>query len=246
MPTFFLGSDAIAPPIIHVSGPLLLHLRDSLRLQIGEQLSFTGEQGVRYRAEVTEVTSQQIVARILETTKAPARTVPSLVLAPSLLKGEKMDWTIQKATELGVDRIVPIDAQHSVVKIHAERADRQHMRWQRIALEASQQSERWTVPAIELPTDLAGFFRQHTSAAMKLILTERSTGASLNSISLPMNPDYAVLLLVGPEGGWTQEEQDMAREEGCCAITLGEQILRAETAAIAAISIVQSRLGALG
>lgn len=246
MPTFFLASDAIDPPIIRVSGPLLRHLKDSLRLQVRERLFFTGEEGVRYLVEVTEVTAKQIVARILETTKAPTRTVASLVLAQSLLKGEKMDWIIQKATELGVHRIVPIGSQHCIVKLHADRADRQQMRWERIAIEAAQQSERWDVPRIEMPTDLAGLFRRRPSATLKLILTERSTGASLNSISLPINPVHEVLLLVGPEGGWDQQELQMAGEEGYCAITLGKRILRAETAAIAAISVIQSRLGELG
>ena len=94
MSTFFVPSDAITPPTIRISGPLLHHLRDSLRLHPGESLLVTDDHGTRYRTEVTHVTSQTIESRIIETMQAPARTAPSLILAQALLKGEKMDWVI--------------------------------------------------------------------------------------------------------------------------------------------------------
>ena len=107
MPTFFLSSESIVPPTVHISGPLLNHLRQSLRLQPGEILTVTDDRGRRYRTEIIEVTSRVLTGRIVETIAAPVRTSPSIVLAQALLKGEKMDWVIQKATELGVERIVP-------------------------------------------------------------------------------------------------------------------------------------------
>ena len=107
MPTFFVASEAIAPPNVRITGPLLHHLRASLRLQAGEILSLIDDQGIRYRTEITEVTNRAVIGRIIDQTPPPAKPSTSLVLAQALLKGEKMDWVIQKATELGV-RFDPI------------------------------------------------------------------------------------------------------------------------------------------
>jgi 16S rRNA (uracil1498-N3)-methyltransferase len=244
MPTFFLSSEAIVPPAIHISGPLLNHLRQSLRLQPGEILTVTDDRGRRYRTEIIEVTSRALTGRIVETIAAPPRTSPSIILAQALLKGEKMDWVIQKATELGVERIVPLAASHSVIRLRADRIDHQLARWQRIALEAAQQSERWSVPVISQPAAVGELLEWSKPAQAKLVLAERSQGASLTAVPLPGTGDE-IWLLVGPEGGWEDEELGQVLEHGYTAITLGSRILRAETAAIATISVLQSRLGGL-
>jgi 16S rRNA (uracil1498-N3)-methyltransferase len=153
---------------------------------------------------------------------------------------------LQKATELGVDTIVPLDTHHSVVKPKPERIAHQRTRWDRIILEAAQQSERWTVPTVSEPTTLPRFCEQQRDATMKGILAERTIGVSLANISLPREPQDAIVLLIGPEGGWIQEEQQLAQDRGFIALTLGARILRAETAALAALSILQLRLGELG
>ena len=245
MPTFFVASEAIVPPTVRITGPLLHHLRQSLRLQSGEVLTVTDDRGMRYRAEIAEVTSGALVARIFETTSAPAKTSPSIILAQSLLKGEKMDWVIQKATELGVDRIAPILANHSVVRPRADRIEHQRARWQRIALEAAQQSERWAVPVIDDPATVTQLLSLSNSATAKFVLAERSHGSSLASAPLP-GADGNVWLLIGPEGGWRNEELRQALEQGFVAVTLGPRILRADTAALAAITVLQSRCGELG
>ena len=245
MPTFFLASEAIVPPTVHISGPLLNHLRQSLRLQPGEILTVTDDRGRRYRTEIIEVTSRAVTGRIVETIAAPVRTSPSIVLAQALLKGEKMDWVIQKATELGVERIVPLAASHSVIRLRADRIEHQLARWQRIALEAAQQSERWSVPIISPPAAVRELLDWSKPAQSKLVLAERSQGASLTAVPLARAGDE-IWLLVGPEGGWEDEELGQVLQHGYTAITLGSRILRAETAAIATISVLQSRLGGLG
>ena len=246
MPTFFVASEAVAPPTVRITGPLLHHLRESLRLHPGETLTVTDDRGVRYRTQVLEVTAKQLVGRIIDTATAPVKTNPSIILAQALLKGEKMDWVIQKATELGVDRIVPVHATHSVVRFRADRADHQLARWQRIALEAAQQSERWSLPNIEESATFSELLTRYGTSSFKIMLAERQNGASVQTIPLPTERHADVLLLIGPEGGWTEEELRVAHDQGCAAITLGTRILRAETAAIAAISILQARLGELG
>src|SRR5262245_42799720 len=245
MPTFFVGSNAIKPPIVRIEGLLLKHLRDSLRLKPGESLVVTDDLGHRHRTEITAITTNSLECRIVETSSAPERTSPTLVLVQALLKGEKMDWVVQKATELGVDCIVPAQTQNSVVKIQRERMAHQRARWERIALEAAQQSERWTVPTISSPVDLPKATADHPSA-VRLMLAERSAEVSLISIPLPKGPDQTIVLLIGPEGGWDDDELRVMQEQACRTVMLGSRILRAETAALAALSIVQSRLGELG
>ncbi|HJT20941.1 MAG TPA: 16S rRNA (uracil(1498)-N(3))-methyltransferase [Nitrospira sp.] len=245
MPTFFVPSGAITPPIVRIESSLLRHLRDSLRLKTGEPLIVTDDRGLRHRTEIIKIGPQSLECRIVETTQAPARTSPSLILAQALLKGEKMDWVVQKATELGVDAIVPIQTKHAVVKIHADRTEHQRARWERIALEAAQQSERWTVPTIAAPVDVSKTTASYPSA-VKLVLAERAGEGSLTTIALPKASEESIVLFIGPEGGWDGEELKLMQHQGCKAVTLGSRILRAETAALTALSIVQSRLGELG
>ena len=246
MSTFYIPPEAIAPPSIRISGSLLLHLRESLRVHRGESLTLTDHDGTRYHVEVTDITSQVIHTRIVGQETAPPRETPQIVLGQALLKGEKMDWVLQKATELGVDRIVPLETRYSVVKPNPERIDHQRTRWRRIVLEAAQQSERWAIPTVSEPTTLAQFCDQLSGATMKGILSERTKGSSLTSLALPREPAQMIALLIGPEGGWTPEEQRLAQDHGFIALTLGERILRSETAALAALTILQSRLGGLG
>jgi 16S rRNA (uracil1498-N3)-methyltransferase len=170
-----------------------------------------------------------------------------LILGQALLKGEKMDWVIQKTTELGVQTIVPVQSRQSIVQVKADRIDAQLARWKRIALEAAQQSEQWTVPAVAPPLSLSACLAQSPAPVLALILTERRSGiGSLLNITLPASPEASILVLVGPEGGWTQEEVAVAEGAGCVPITLGPRILRAETAAITTIGILKHRLGELG
>jgi len=245
MPTFFVPSEAVTPPIVRISGPLLRHLRDSLRLHPDESVVVTDDQGRRYRTEITTVTDKTIEGRIVETATAPARTSPKIVLAQAILKSEKMDWVIQKATELDVDSIVPVHTKHGVVKIKPERVEHQLARWRRIALEAAQQSERWTVPTIAEPTDLPRLAVAYPSSA-KFVMAERSTETAAATVPLPSGLEQMILLVIGPEGGWDQDELRSMQKQGYRSVTLGSRILRAETAAIAALSIIQSRLGELG
>lgn len=246
MSTFFVAPDAITPPTIRITGDLLHHLRDSLRLHPGDSLTLNDGCGTRYRVEVTHVSPQAIDNRIIDQKTEPARRTSPIVLGQALVKGDKMDWVIQKATELGVAAIVPIHTTHSVIKPNPDRLEHQRARWSRIARDAAQQSERWTIPIITDPVDLTEVCRQYASAPLKGMLAERSSGPSLATISLPMDQQQPIILLIGPEGGWTPDEQNLAQKLGFLPLTLGPRILRAETAAIAALSILQSRLDEIG
>jgi len=246
MPVFFVPSECVRSPTISVAGDLLIHLRDSLRTKVGGIVTFGDEAGRRFRAEITELSARTMTGAILEVITQPSSDSPPLILGQAALKGEKMDWVIQKATELGVAGIIPLQTQHTVVQFRPERIETQLTRWRRIALEAAQQSEQWHVPTIALPQSIKALLTGQPASTRTFILAERQERNSLQTVELPQDATHSVLVLIGPEGGWSQEEVDLAEKAGCHPITLGRQILRAETAALATISILQSRLGKLG
>ncbi|WHZ22083.1 MAG: 16S rRNA (uracil(1498)-N(3))-methyltransferase [Nitrospira sp.] len=245
MPAFFIPSSDVHEHEITLTGDLYHHLQASLRVKPGEFLWLTDEQRRRYHVQVSLLTRQALTVRILERQEAPTETGPSLLLAQALLKGDHMDWVLQKASELGVRTILPLVSQHGVVRPQASRLAAQLSRWQRIATEAAQQSEQWQPPLVLEPMDLRRFLTA-LPAACALILAERRKAISLSKVPLPTQPTESLALIIGPEGGWAEEELSQALAQGCQQVSLGAHILRAETAAVTAVGIVQSRLGRLG
>ena len=194
---------------------------------------------------VSAVSPQTLTADILERRPGPLDAAPTVLLAQALLKGDHMDWVVQKASELGVRTILPLISRHGIVRPQPDRVAAQVARWQRIATEAAQQSEQWQPPLVLEPLDSRSFF-SGPAATSALLLAERRDTMGLAQVPLPTLPTDTLALIVGPEGGWSEEELSMAIEGQCQAVSLGEHILRADTAAVTALSIVQSRLGRLG
>ncbi len=246
MPVFFVPPDSIADQVITIRGPLIRHIRDSLRARAGEDIHVATEAGMRYRGRIRSVTGSEITAEILDRSTAPLRQTPALLLAHALIKPDRMDWVIQKATELGVEEIIPLLTRRGVVRPNDARISAQQGRWNRIALEAAQQSERWTLPRIHTPTPCLEFLAQRRPTATALILREREPGLSLRDVPLPTDPTLSVILAIGPEGGWDPDEMACAVHSGVLPVSLGARILRSETASLAALSVLQSRLGELG
>jgi 16S rRNA (uracil1498-N3)-methyltransferase len=246
MPVFFIDSDQITADTVTITGSLLDHLRASLRVRTGERLWAGDEHRCRYLIEVSHIDRRMLRGRVVERRRGPAPSAPRVLLAQALLKGERMEWVIQKATELGAATIVPLVTEHTIIRLRQERAASRRERWQRIALEAAQQSERWDVPSVEAPHPATEFFADAGPATLKVILRERGPAESLRTVGLPSSPDETIALAIGPEGGWRDEELARAQAGGFLSVTLGDRILRAETATVAALSVIQSRLGELG
>ncbi len=246
MPVFFIEADQVRDGQITITGPLLRHLRASLRARVGEAIWFGTRERRRYLTRVSFLDRRQLVGHVLEQQEEPLRRGPRVALGQAILKGDKMDWLLQKATELGAASIVPLLTGHTIARPATARAATQRERWQRIALEAAQQAERWEVPVVDALLAVQEFLAESPEHWLKLILSERGPGTSLSSVALPSGQDHTLALAVGPEGGWTSSELDEALTHGFIPVTLGSRILRAETAALASLSILQSRLGNLG
>jgi 16S rRNA (uracil1498-N3)-methyltransferase len=221
------------------------HLKDVLRLRAGDECFVFDGKGKEFRCSVAVQSRDVTQLDILEKVDPPSSESPlSITLAVALLKGEKFDLVVQKATELGVTEIVPVATGHADIQLRDKGdAAKRLMRWQRIALEAAKQSGRAVVPVVAEPKDI-GVLIETAKPSFRIMFSEKS-GKQLNAISSAASADDSVLVLVGPEGGWADEEVALALESNWQVVTLGGRTLRAETAAIVAVTLIQHRFGDL-
>jgi len=213
------------------------HLRNVLRIREGEMVEiFDGEGGSWHGT----VEFRQGGVFVRELAKAPLPYQPAaarLSLASALIKPARFEWALEKATELGVDEFIPLYTARSEIRIAGEKISGRLARWERITKEASKQCRRVDVPHVRPPLEFSAFLNSEKySAQKKIIFHEKSDNRWL--------PDQAetsggTIICIGPEGGWTEDEIGMAAKSGCGVFSLGLRVLRAETAAIAAVSIFQ-------
>lgn len=246
MPVFFIRSNQIANDTITIDGPLFSHLSKSLRVQKGETLWVGDEHRVRYHVQVNRVDSRSLCASILESMHGPPVPPASVVLAQAVLKGERMNWVIQKATELGVSAVIPLLTSRVIVRPPADRIRTVQGRWQRIVIDAAQQSEQWAIPDVASPMAVAELFDHGTPDALRCALVERDARQRLGALPIHHGFRGSLVLIVGPEGGWTREEVQNFRDHHVHDASLGDHVFRGETATLTALSIIQHRLGNVG
>jgi 16S rRNA (uracil1498-N3)-methyltransferase len=245
MPVYFLEPGAVQGRQVTVTGPLAHHLIASLRVQPGEELWLAEAGTRRYRTRITTTDRKRLTAEVLSEFDRPASAGPIIDLGLALIKSEHMDWAVQKATELGVSRIVPLVTARSVIRPRAERISQRTGRWQSIAREAAQQSMRWDIPEVREPQALADWCKEQQTDC-RLLLWEKGEGKSLREKLDGIRKPESIALGLGPEGGLQEEEVRQARINGFEPVSLGGRILRTETAVIAAVAIIQYKWGDLG
>src|SRR5688572_20412715 len=237
MPRVFVPSERLSGERVVLDGDPHRHLVKVLRLQPGSDVQIFDGGGTEIEAKVLEV-GPRTIELALGQRRAVALAPATITLLQAVAKGDRMDLIVQKATELGVARIVPVVAQRSVAKPGSGRA----RRWQTIAQEAARQSGRADVPEVTEPVSLSEAVAAAPEGA-RFVLWEEEHGQSLRRL-LDGSPG-AISLLVGPEGGFTVQEVVEARTQGFVPVGLGPRILRVETAAIVAIALVQAAAGGL-
>lgn len=225
------------------------HLRDVLRLNRGDEVFVFDGEGREFRCVIEDRGRDGATLRVGSEVE-PARPESSLqlTLAVALLKGEKFDLVVQKATELGASRIVPVVTKHADVRLRDEAdSTRRVARWQRIALEACKQSGRARVPEIDAPIACASLIENVPSdgGEWRVMFAERGGVGLVETIKNLQAQTCAITALVGSEGGWTDEEIQLAQAAGWSMVTLGGRTLRAETAAIAVVALLQHAFGDL-
>lgn len=209
------------------------HLIRVLRMGEGESIRLFNGDGYEYSAQLEAVSKKSAQARLQQRSELEPETQLSLHLGQVISKGDKMDFTIQKATELGIHEITPLFSERCDVRLKGERLDKKVEHWQRVAISACEQSGRNRIPKVHQPLSLAEWLNR-VDADTKLILHPHNQ----QPLSAYSAPD-SLALLVGPEGGFSEAEVLQAQQQGFGGLTLGPRILRTETAALAALSVLQ-------
>jgi 16S rRNA (uracil1498-N3)-methyltransferase len=245
LPRVFLPPDAFVPgpagPQVKLDGEAHHHLCRVLRLKEGDRLYALDGQGTLFHVTLDAVSKDQATGTVTGSEPAGGEPPVPITLAAAIPKGERWEWILQKATELGVSRILPLMTSRTVVQIDARKAQDKQARWQKIVLEAAEQCERGRVPQVLPPMSWNDFLKSVSSDAtppgLLLACLERS-GQALPQVLEASPPPEAITVLVGPEGGFTSQEAEQALALGAKGISLGSRILRAETASLAVLAML--------
>jgi 16S rRNA (uracil1498-N3)-methyltransferase len=216
-----------------------------LRLKPGDPVNLFDGSGTLFAATVVTVRKSEVVVQTAERLPAIAESPLTVHLLQGVSRSDRMDFVIQKATELGVGRITPVLCEFSVVKLNASRAARRQQHWAKIAISACEQCGRNLLPQIDAPVALRDWFGEHASqdASWRRLMLAPGGKQTLRNLDLSAG---SLTLLVGPEGGLSPVEHERATQCGFEALGLGPRILRTETAAIAALAALQTLYGDLG
>ena len=212
-----------------------------LRLKPGASIILFNGQGGEFEAELTTIEKKRAFARSGQHIERDCESPLHITLGQCISRGEKMDYTLQKAVELGVNKIVPLFSERCGVKLKQERLDKKMDHWRGVVISACEQSGRNRVPEVTQPLSLQAWLPPH-QGGLKLVLDPTSE----HSLRTQGAPQKDVTLLIGPEGGLTDDEIALAIRHGFTGIRLGPRILRTETAGLTALSIIQQRWGDLG
>lgn len=230
---FYVPAQSISADTAVLPPEQAHHLRDVLRLSVGDRVEVFDGRGNGYTGIITDNSSEVRVGRLQRLVPPPA-SQPRLTLAVALIKSDRFEWMLQKATELGADGFIPLATRRTTVRIPPQRLEGRLQRWKRVVTEAARQCGRQDVPAVLQPTEFARFLEAE-------LLTVRARCLFFEGAKRLLDPDCTepggALLCVGPEGGWDQSEVDAAVSAGFQLFSLGQFILRSETAAIAAVAL---------
>jgi 16S rRNA (uracil1498-N3)-methyltransferase len=234
-------AQALTPgSIVELSPDTASHLAKVLRARAGDELILFSGDGREFLGAVETVRGSRVTASIGNGAEVDRESPLAVTLVQCVPRGDRMDFIVQKATELGVTRIVPVLSQRSVVRLDAAQAESKAVHWRAVAVNACEQCGRNRVPLIEAPTALIGYLGSSTGTSPRLVLEPGS-----ESHDAPTELDGAAEIAVGPEGGFAPEELEAFRIAHFARVRLGPRILRTETAAIAALTWLQTRFGDL-
>lgn len=244
LPRFFLPPDQIMPPDVVLRDEDANHAARVLRLRAGDMVFVLDGLGTLYHVRLTSLDKREVRGEIVSQEAATGELAARVTLVQGVPKGEKFDWIIQKATELGVSRIVPVITERTVVRLSSDRGQDKVRRWQAIAKEAAEQCERAKVPEVMPPMDLATWLAEPaTEGVLRLACLERHGGIPL-ARALEVAPSKGYEVIVGPEGGFSSQEADRLIALGARNVSLGSRILRSETASLMALAVISSHLEA--
>lgn len=240
---FFVTPDQVRDGRIYIDGSDVNHIKNVLRMRIGETLKISDGNNKKYLCQIETMTSDEVCALIMEEQSQDTELLSRIVLFQGLPKGDKMELIVQKAVELGAYEIVPVATRRAVVKLDAKKASKKVERWNSIAESGAKQSGRNVIPKV---TDVMSF-KEAVLYAKKLdvvlIPYELAEGMpKTREIISGIKPGQSIGVFIGPEGGFEAEEVAFAMHEGAAPVTLGKRILRTETAGLTTLSVLMYHL----
>ena len=236
MPRFYCPQPLTSGATVDLPESIAHHLH-VVRMQPGAALTLFDGRGGQYAAQLAEIGKKRASAVVGAHEAAEVELPYSVTLAQGLPEGSKMDWIIEKAVELGVAAVQPLAAQRSVVRLSAERAEKRHAHWLGVIEAASEQCGRNRLASLAPVADFGRWLASAPSPAQPRILLSPRATQSLAGWAQSNGPQ-ALTLMVGPEGGFTREEEDAAIAGGALALSIGPRVLRTETAALAALAML--------
>lgn len=221
--------------LVFVAGPTYNYVVNVLRKTPGDRIDIIDGKGYLYRAQIHSVKSKEVYFKILDVIYHPEEKRPRVTLCISPIKGPRMDWMIEKATELGVDRILPTIFKRTIVKF--EEKDKKIERWRRLTIEASRQSGRFTTPEVLNPVPLRGILPYIAEIERRWVLYERERERMIRE-AFEDTKEGEICIAIGPEGGIEESEIAWLKENGFLSFSLGDTVYRTETTPLVILSII--------
>lgn len=237
---FYCPAPLPAAGIFELPPEAAHHAARVLRLRGGDRIELFDGAGHASRGVIEAIEGRRVLVGNIEADDADRESPLRVLLAQALSSSEKMDWVVQKATELGVTEIQPLDTERSVARLTAERAAKRLEHWRQVAIAACEQCGRNTLPETHPPLDIMAWLRRMQDAPQSRFILLPQGAASLHRQPAPRN---GVILLIGAEGGFSTAESDSALHSGFVPICLGARVLRTETAAVAGLAALQTLWG---
>ena len=238
MYNFFVDKTQFNGEAYVITGGDYNHIKNVLRMQVGERF-LVSSNGLSSLCELSSFSGDSVIATVVEKDYLSTNLPIDLYLLQGMPKSDKLELIIQKAVELGANAIVPVDTARAIVKIEEKKKEQKRERWQAISESAAKQSKRNVVPTVYAPLSFKNALKMAEDFDVFIVPYECAEGMAATKEALSLiKPNSKVGVLIGPEGGFTEEEIELATKCGGKIISLGKRILRAETAAITALSMV--------
>jgi 16S rRNA (uracil1498-N3)-methyltransferase len=255
---YFVQPEQINPPEIMITGDDAHHLHNVMRFRPGDEVICCDGQGQDYLVKIVSINAKLVAAEIVGTLTESREPFAQVWLAQALPKSDKMEWIIQKGTEIGAVRFVPFTSKRTIVQLDAKKESKRLERWQKIAKEAAEQAHRSIIPGIDSVVDWKKLLVMKEEADLALIAYEAESGQMIGDVVRPWigqqghsvtrsgSKRPSILIAIGPEGGFEQDEVKSALEAGWIPVGLGRRILRTETAGMVALTSIQLLFGEMG
>lgn len=239
MSIFYVKNEQINGEEANILGDDVKHIRDVLRYNIGDELDICDEEGIRYNTEILNFAQHEISLKILEKLESTTEPEINVTLFQGLPKADKMELIIQKCTEIGVCEVVPVITDRVIVKLDEKSADKKIERWNKIALEAAKQSGRQKVPVVQKPIKLKNLIENISKYDILILPYECEKENNIKAVLKNVKKDCKnIAIMIGPEGGFSEEEIKTLELENVRKVTLGPRILRTETAGLVTLAVV--------